>query len=78
MIFAASQAIEDYVLMPRVMKGKTGMGPMLIIFSIFFWGTAIQGILGLLLAIPLTACFLVFWRLFRERYLNPLANESES
>jgi predicted PurR-regulated permease PerM len=76
LIFAASQALEDYVLMPRVMKGKTGMSPMLIIFSIFFWGTAISGILGLLLAIPLTACFLVAWRLIRERYLNPLAEEN--
>lgn len=79
-VFAIVQAIQDYVLTPKIMGDKTGMGPMLIIFSIFFWGTALGGILGMILAIPLTAFFLVFWRLAREKYLPRLlsANEAES
>jgi len=71
-VFIAGQLLQDYVFTPRVMGGKTGMGPMLIIFSIFFWGTALGGILGMILAIPLTAFFLVFWRLAREKYLPAL------
>lgn len=52
------------------------MSPMLIIFSIFFWGVALGGLLGMILAIPLTAFFLVFWRLAREKYLPALTAET--
>ncbi|WP_309397589.1 AI-2E family transporter [Cerasicoccus maritimus] len=72
--FAVVQVVQDYVLTPKIMGDKTGMGPMLIIFSIFFWGTALGGILGMIMAIPLTAFFLVFWRLAREKYLPKLMN----
>ena len=59
------------------MGDKTGMGPMLIIFSVFFWGTALGGLLGMILAIPLTAFFLVFWRLVRDKYLPALVAKNE-
>jgi len=68
-IFTVGQLAVDYYLVPRIMGDRTGMSPMLIIFSIFFWGTALNGILGMILAIPLTASVLVFWRLAREKYL---------
>ncbi len=71
-VFIIGQLLTDYVFTPRIMGDKTGMGPMLIIFSIFFWGVALGGILGMILAIPLTAFFLVFWRLAREKYLPAL------
>jgi len=74
LVFVVVQTAEDYLLRPKIMGEKTGMGPMLIIFSIFFWGTALGGILGMILAIPLTAFFLVFWRLAREKYLPELLN----
>ncbi|ADE56024.1 AI-2E family transporter [Coraliomargarita akajimensis] len=74
-VFIIGQLLTDYVFTPRIMGDKTGMGPMLIIFSIFFWGTALGGILGMVLAIPLTAFFLVFWRLAREKYLPALIQQ---
>ena len=74
-VFIVGQLLTDYVFTPRIMGDKTGMGPMLIIFSIFFWGVALGGILGMILAIPLTAFFLVFWRLAREKYLPALTAE---
>ncbi|MGB0412871.1 MAG: AI-2E family transporter [Coraliomargarita sp.] len=77
-VFVIGQLLTDYVFTPRVMGDKTGMGPMLLIFSIFFWGTALGGILGMVLAIPLTAFFLVFWRLAREKYLPALIADKES
>lgn len=76
--FAIGQLLTDYVFTPHIMGNKTGMGPMLIIFSVFFWGSALDGILGMILAIPLTAFFLVFWRLARERYLPALTAEAEA
>lgn len=77
-VFGVVQATQDYVLTPKIMGDKTGMGPMLIIFSIFFWGTALGGILGMILAIPLTAFFLVFWRLAREKYLPKLLHSRQA
>lgn len=71
-VFVIGQLLTDYVFTPRIMGEKTGMSPMLIIFSIFFWGAALGGLLGMILAIPLTAFFLVFWRLAREKYLPVL------
>jgi predicted PurR-regulated permease PerM len=43
---------------------------MAIIVAIFFWGSALDGILGLILAIPITAFLVVFWRLVREKYVG--------
>lgn len=77
-VFVIGQLLTDYVFTPRIMGDKTGMSPMLIIFSVFFWGVALGGILGMILAIPLTAFFLVFWRLAREKYLPALTAKEEN
>ena len=76
-VFGVGQLLTDYVFTPKIMGNRTGMGPMLIIFSIFFWGVALGGIMGMILAIPLTAFFLVFWRLARECYLPALMSTKE-
>lgn len=62
------QAIESWFLTPRIMGHRTGLHPVAIIVAIFFWGTALNGLLGLLLAIPLTAFFATAWRLIRMKY----------
>jgi len=69
-VFVIVQIIEGYVLTPRIMGGRTGLHPMVIIVAVFFWGTALDGILGLILAIPLTAFLVVFWRLAKEKYIG--------
>ena len=70
--FVVVQSIESYVLTPRIMGSRTGLHPMVIIVAVFFWGTAIPGLLGMILAIPLTAFLVVFWRLLREKYITEL------
>ena len=69
-VFIAVQFIEGYLLTPRIMGERTGLHPMAIIFAVFFWGSALEGILGMILAIPLTAFLVVFWRLAKERYIE--------
>jgi predicted PurR-regulated permease PerM len=69
-VFTIVQLIESYLLTPKIMGDKTGLHPMAIIVAIFFWGSALQGILGMILAIPLTAFLVVFWRLAKERYIE--------
>ncbi|MEO1368919.1 MAG: AI-2E family transporter, partial [Acidobacteriota bacterium] len=71
-VFAVVQSIEGYVLTPRIMGERTGLHPMVIIVAIFFWGSALSGITGMILAIPLTAFLVVFWRLAREKYVREL------
>ncbi len=72
-IFVAVQMLEGYVLTPRIMGQRTGLHPLVIIIAIFFWGVALGGLLGMILAIPLTAFFVVAWRLVKRKYLNRLA-----
>jgi predicted PurR-regulated permease PerM len=64
--------IEGYILTPKIMGDRTGLHPMVIIVAIFFWGSALGGIAGMILAIPLTAFLVVFWRLARENYIGEL------
>jgi predicted PurR-regulated permease PerM len=68
--FMAVQTIESYVLTPRIMGDRTGLHPVAIIVAMFFWGSALGGIGGMILAIPLTAFLVVFWRLLKEKYLK--------
>ena len=35
-----------------------------------FWGTALGGIVGMILAIPLTAFLVVVWRLLKQEYIR--------
>jgi predicted PurR-regulated permease PerM len=65
----AVQAVEGWVLTPRIMGRQTGLHPVTIMVAIFFWGTALGGVLGMLLAIPLTAFVVTAWRLARRKYL---------
>lgn len=68
-VFAVVQQIEGWLLTPKIMGDRTGLHFMAIIVAIFFWGTALGGILGMILAIPLTAFLASLWRLAREQYI---------
>jgi len=64
------QNIEGWFLTPKIMGDRTGLHPVVIIVAIFFWGTALGGILGMILAIPLTAFFVTAWRFVKWRYFS--------
>jgi predicted PurR-regulated permease PerM len=65
------QCIESWVLTPKIMGHHTGLHPVAIIVAVFFWGTAFGGVLGMLLAVPLTAFFVTAWRLAKRKYFQP-------
>jgi predicted PurR-regulated permease PerM len=67
-VFVAVQAIEGWFLTPRIMGRQTGLHPVAIIVAIFFWGQALGGVLGMMLAVPLTAFFVTAWRFVRRKY----------
>jgi predicted PurR-regulated permease PerM len=64
------QCIESWFLTPRIMGHHTGLHPIAIIIAIFFWGTAFGSVLGMLLAVPLTAFFVTAWRLAKLKYFR--------
>ncbi|MEO6873150.1 MAG: AI-2E family transporter [Chthoniobacterales bacterium] len=55
MIFLVVQNLEGLFYAPRIVGNSVGLHPMTVIVSIFVWGLLIGGLLGPLLAIPLTA-----------------------
>lgn len=65
------QAVESWFLTPKIMGDRTGLHPVAIIFAVFFWGTALSGVLGMVLAVPLTAFFVTAWRLMKRKYFRP-------
>lgn len=69
-VFAAVQFVEGWFLTPHIMGRQTGLHPVAIIIAVFFWGQALGGILGMVLAVPLTAFFVTAWRLVRKKYLT--------
>lgn len=69
-VFILVQNIEGWFLTPKIMGDRTGLHPVTIIFAVFFWGTAFDGILGMVLAIPLTAFFVTAWRLAQQKYFH--------
>jgi predicted PurR-regulated permease PerM len=71
-VFVAVQMLEGYWLTPQIMGNRTGLHPVAIMVALFFWGSAFGGIAGMLLAIPLTAFLVVFWRLLRTKYIREL------
>ncbi len=69
-IFIAVQVVEAWFLTPRIMGQQTGLHPVVIIVAIFFWGQALGGVLGMMLAVPLTAFFVTAWRFVRRKYFG--------
>ena len=68
--FVVVQLIESYYLTPKIMGKQTGLHPVVVIVSIFFWGSALGGILGMIFGIPLTAFIIIAWRLLCRKYFN--------
>ncbi len=67
-IFIGVQLVEGWFLTPRIMGRQTGLHPVAIIVAVFFWGQALGGVLGMMLAVPLTAFFVTAWRFVRRKY----------
>jgi predicted PurR-regulated permease PerM len=88
-VFIVVQNLEAIFIAPRIVGNSVGLHPMTVIVSIFVWGLLIGGLLGPILAVPLTATAKVLlaryvWgRRLREKVADaveqvPVVKESES
>ena len=71
-VWLAGQILDGYFITPRIQGDKTGLGYAGVIFSFFFWSIVLGPVLGLLLAIPLSAFCVVLWRAVKARYIRPV------
>ena len=63
-VWIIGQLLDGYYITPKIQGDKTGLGYAGVIFSFLFWPIVLGPMLGLLLAIPLSACCVVLWRGF--------------
>lgn len=62
-VFVVVQTIQDVVLVPRIMGKVTGLSPAMILLSLSIWGKLL-GMLGLLIALPMTCLVVAYYRRF--------------
>ena len=61
LVFFVVQEIQDWVLTPKIMGDATGLNPAIILLSLSIWGKML-GILGLLIALPMTYLMLTYYK----------------
>lgn len=57
------QAIQDMVLVPKIMGSAMGLKPAVILLSLSIWGSLL-GFIGLIIALPLTTLLISYYRQF--------------
>ncbi|MDE6003517.1 MAG: AI-2E family transporter [Prevotella sp.] len=59
-VFAVVQVIQDTILTPRIMGKVMGLNSAIILLSLSIWG-ALLGILGMIIALPLTTLLITYY-----------------
>jgi len=63
LVFVVVQIIQDTLLVPKIMGKATGLSPAIILLSLSVWGKLL-GILGLLIALPMTCLLFAYYQRF--------------
>lgn len=61
-IFLAVSQFDGWIIQPRIVGNRVGLHEMTVMFSVLFWSLVLGGIVGALLAVPLTAAIKVIFR----------------
>ncbi|MBR5908009.1 MAG: AI-2E family transporter [Bacteroidales bacterium] len=69
-IFTVVQIIEDGFLTPKIMGKVTGLSPAIILLSLSIWGSLL-GILGMIIALPMTTILLSYYKNYVLRQPAP-------
>lgn len=71
-VFCVVQAIQDWVLTPKIMGKVTGLNAAVILLSLSIWGSLL-GFVGLIIALPVTTLILSYYK----RYVIGQGNNDE-
>jgi len=70
-VFAIVQMTESSFITPRVQSHSTGLHPLAIIIGILFWSILLPGLLGPIVAVPLTCAVVVLLRRYVWQEAKP-------
>ena len=79
-VFIIVQIIQDTLIVPRVMGKITGLNPAIILLSLSIWGS-LMGIIGMIIALPLTTLMLSYYQRFviqKEKIIEEELQESDN
>ena len=62
-VFLVAQGLQDWFIAPRVMGKVTGLNPAIILLSLSIWG-ALMGIIGMIIALPVTTIIISYYKRF--------------
>ena len=65
-VFLVVQAIQETILIPRIMNKVTGLNPAVILLSLSVWGSLL-GLVGMIIALPATSLLLSYYRRFLRK-----------
>lgn len=72
-IFIGVNQFDGWVIQPKIVGDSVGLHPLTVMFSVLFWTLVLGGLVGALLAVPLTAAIKVLFR----RYIWQNMNDEE-
>ena len=75
LVFGLGEGIEGYVLVPKILGDRLGLHPLVVFFALLAGGAAL-GMLGMLIALPLTAALVILFQEFVSPALKQFADES--
>ena len=68
-LYITGQAIESFILTPKLVGEKIGLHPVLVVFALILFGSWF-GVFGILLALPMSAIILVLCKHAMQAYQN--------
>jgi predicted PurR-regulated permease PerM len=71
-IFSVVSQLDGWLIQPRIVGDSVGLHPLTVMFSVLFWTLVLGGLLGALLAVPMTAGIKVLFR----RYIWKTSQDS--
>lgn len=75
-VFSLVQQVDSFFISPRVVGERVGLHPMTVIASVFAWSLILGGLLGAILAVPMTASVKVLFQ--RYVWKRAMAGGSET
>jgi predicted PurR-regulated permease PerM len=76
-LFLSQKLLEASVLGPKIIGPQVGLHPVLLIFCLLVFGTFL-GLLGMLIAVPVTALLMLLLRAWEDRRAAAELNGGEA
>ena len=76
-VFAVVQTIQDTILTPKIMGKVMGLNSAIILLSLSIWGSLL-GILGMIIALPLTTLLITYYQKYIIKDLSEIKDKTET